>query len=100
VEHLFRRLARIQRDAGVTLLLRAVEVRVPALRVVDLALVLEVGGLRLGLLEAEVVGLLRLEPVEQALAGGRADAVAVEGNDSHGRGILLAPDPWPRPLGK
>src|SRR5690606_39675386 len=40
--------------------------------------------LRLGLLQADHVGVLLAQPVEETLAGGRADAVGVEADDAHG----------------
>src|SRR5690606_32863916 len=39
--------------------------------------------LGLGLLHAEDVGVLFAEPVEEALVGGRTDAVGVEADDAH-----------------
>ena len=40
--------------------------------------------LGLGLLDAEDVGVLLQEPVEEALPGRRADAVGIEADDAHG----------------
>ena len=42
----------------------------------------QVAGLGLEFLQADEVGVLPLQPVEEALAGGRTDAVQVQGYDT------------------
>jgi len=43
----------------------------------------QLGLLGLGFLQAQDIGVLCAEPVEEALAGGRTDAVGVEADDAH-----------------
>ena len=45
--------------------------------------------LRLGFLNAQDVGVLRAEPVEEALVGGRAQAVGVETDDAHAHSTTM-----------
>jgi hypothetical protein len=66
-------------DAGVALLLAPVPLAVAAVRVEDLGG--ELIGLGLGLLEADDVGLLALEPLAEALLPGGADAVDVPADE-------------------
>src|SRR5690606_11732290 len=46
--------------------------------------------LGLGFLDAEDVGVLRGEPVEESLAGRRAQAVGVEAGDAHGPSVSFS----------
>src|SRR5690606_29791200 len=82
-DHRIRFAPRIDRHAAVALLGRRVAVEAVVAvraegRVGQLVL------LGLGLLHADHVGLLLPQPVEEPLAGGRADAVGVEADDAHG----------------
>jgi hypothetical protein len=58
--------------------------RVPAGRR-EREIAFEVGQLRLDFLDAKEVGVLLRQPVEQALAGGGADAVGIERDDAQER---------------
>ncbi|GAB1461353.1 hypothetical protein MASR2M50_31280 [Thauera sp.] len=75
-----RRVPAVDADAAVALLLRGVEPAPHARRRAHLGA--QVGVLRLELLHAQEVGLLRGQPVEQALGAGRADPVEVQGDDA------------------
>jgi len=70
----------VDADPAIPLLFCVVE---PAFHAVRRAHgLVQVVRLRLELLHTEEVGLLRGQPVEQALAAGRTDAVEVEGDDA------------------
>ena len=78
--HLGRLAAAVQADARIALLLRAVEVAMQPGDLLETAF--EVAGLGLELLHTEAVDVHRLGPGQQALVGGRADAVEVERDES------------------
>ena len=79
VLHLLRRVFQVQCDAAVALLFRVVVVVVRERKVGAVAF--ELRQLRLGFLDADGVGVLRAEPLEEALARGASDAVGVKGDD-------------------
>src|SRR5512139_470430 len=80
-DDLLRSLAGVDADAAVALLLGVVEGAGEAVALDEFGP--EVGGLRLELLHAHDVGVLRGKPVEETLAGGGADAVEVGRYNSH-----------------
>ena len=79
VLHRLRRVFQVQCDAAVTLLFRVVIVVVGKGKIGGVAFQLR--QLRLGFLDADSVGVLRVEPLEEALARGGTDAVGVECDD-------------------
>src|SRR6185503_13895051 len=74
--HLVGRTAAVERDPAIALLLREGVAGLERLQPVQLRV--EIGLVALQLLQADDVRLLRRQPAEQPLAGGRADAVDVE----------------------
>ena len=79
VLHRLRRVFQVQGDAAVALLFRVVIVVVGKGKIGGVAFQLR--QLRLGFLDADSVGVLRVEPLEEALARGGTDAVGVECDD-------------------
>src|SRR4030067_1178290 len=79
--HLVRRAPAIERHPGIALLLGTVEVAVIAFG--GAHRLAEIGLLGLDLLQTDYIRVLAPHPVEEALRGGGADAVKVEGNDAH-----------------
>src|SRR5262249_16870423 len=80
--HLVRLAPRIDRDAAVALL----RDRVTIVAMVAVRTERRIGQLvllRFGFLQADDVGALLPQPVEEPLAGGRANAVGIEADDAH-----------------
>src|SRR5262249_9525526 len=78
--HFRRLMPRVDRDAGVAALLRAVHDAMEAARGVETRVAVSL--VDANLLHAEHVSLLPAEPAEEALARGAAQTVRVEADDS------------------
>src|SRR3954468_23960187 len=87
--YLIGRLAAVERDTAVALLLGEGVAALERLQAVQLRV--EVGLVAFDFLQADYVGAVRGEPAEQALLRRRPDAVDVEGDDFQEDGKLEAP---------